>query len=183
LPLVVSCPSCHKKYRLEEKHFAGRERFQFSCPGCGKPIQATLEQEARPLSKEPPAQATQKLKRMDATWTDADVPEAELLGLPQGKRVSVAVLQGADSGIIFSVEKPLVVIGRAEADLVLNDSEVSRHHARLEFKGISVILRDLKSTNGTYVNEQRVTATAVSHQTEFRVGASTLMLILTDEID
>lgn len=181
--MVVACPSCQKKYRLEDKHFAGRERFQFKCPACGKPIQAAREQMARPPSQEPPPADTQKLKRTDATWTDADVPEAELLGLPQGKRVSVAVLQGADSGTIFLVEKPLVVIGRTEADLVLNDSEVSRHHARLEFKGINITLRDLKSTNGTYVNEQRVTTTALSHQTEFRVGASTLMLILTDELD
>jgi hypothetical protein len=181
--LVVSCPSCLKKYRLEEKHFAGRERFQFNCPGCGKPIQAIREQTLKSAPEDLLSPATQKLKRVEATWTDADVPEAELLGLPEGKRVSVAVLQGADSGTIFSVEKPLVVIGRAEADLVLNDSEVSRHHARLEFKGINVMLRDLKSTNGTYVNEQRVTATALAHQTEFRVGASTLMLILTDELD
>ena len=180
--MVVACRSCKKRYRLEEKHFAGRDRFQFKCPACGNPVQAVREEPQKPSASAPPP-TTQKLKRIDATWTDADVPEAELLALPEGKRVSVAVLQGADSGAILSVEKPLVVIGRAEADLVLNDSEVSRHHARLEFKGLSVTLRDLKSTNGTYINEQRITTAPLSNQTEFRVGASTLMLILTDELD
>lgn len=180
--MVVACPSCQKKYRVEDKHFAGRERFQFKCPACGNPIQAEREG-AGPLPAPVAPSSTQKLKRVDATWTDSDVPEAELLGLPEGKRVSVAVLQGADSGLIFPVDKPLVVIGRTEADLVLNDSEVSRHHARLELKGLSVTLRDLKSTNGTYINEQRITVAPLSNQAEFRVGASTLMLILTDEID
>jgi pSer/pThr/pTyr-binding forkhead associated (FHA) protein len=46
-----------------------------------------------------------------------------------------------------------------------------------------VQLRDLNSTNGTYVNEQRITVTPVENQTEFRIGATTLMLILTDAID
>lgn len=181
--MVVACPSCQKKYRVEDKHFAGRERFQFKCPACGNPIHAEREGAGSLPAQEPPSSSTQTLKKMDATWTDADVPEAELLGLPEGKRVSVAVLQGTDSGLIFPVDKPLVVIGRTEADLVLNDSEVSRHHARLEVKGLSVTLRDLKSTNGTYINEQRITVAALSNQAEFRVGASTLMLILTDEID
>lgn len=180
--MVVVCPSCKKRYRVEDKHFAGRERFQFKCPSCGNAIQAVREA-AEPSPPPAPPAPTRKPDRMDATWTDADVPEAELLALPEGKRVSVAVLQGADSGAILSVEKPLVIIGRTEADLVLNDSEVSRHHARLEFKGSTVTLRDLKSTNGTYINEQRITTATLSNQTEFRVGASTLMLILTDELD
>lgn len=180
--MVVACPSCKKRYRLEDKHFAGRERFQFKCPACGGTILAEREGSGPAPAPAAPS-STQQLKKMDATWTDADVPEAELLALPEGKRVSVAVLQGADSGAILSVEKPLVIIGRTEADLVLNDSEVSRHHARLEIKGLNVTLRDLKSTNGTYINEQRITTAVLANQTEFRVGASTLMLILTDELD
>jgi pSer/pThr/pTyr-binding forkhead associated (FHA) protein len=43
-----------------------------------------------------------------------------------------------------------------------------------------ILLRDLKSTNGTYVNEQRITAVPIEHQSEFRVGSTTLMLIVTD---
>ncbi len=174
--MVVTCTSCKKKYRLEDKHFVGRDRFQFKCPSCGQPIEARkLQAEGPP---EPPA--TGKVKKIEATWTESDVPEADLLALPSGRRVSLAVLQGADSGLILPVDKPVIIIGRADADLVLGDSEVSRRHARLEFKGPNVQLRDLNSTNGTYVNEQRITLTAVENQTEFRVGATTLMLIITD---
>ncbi len=178
--MIVTCPSCQKKYRLEDKHFAGRDRFQFACPSCGKPIEASRTPEGLPSGE---AQGAQKVKKVDATWAEADVQEADLLALPEGKRVSVAVLQGADSGTIFPVERPVVVIGRADADLVLSDSEVSRRHARLEFKGLTIQLRDLKSTNGTYVNEQRISLTTLSNQSEFRVGSSTLMLIVTDTLE
>lgn len=174
--MVVTCSSCQKKYRLEDKHFVGRDHFQFKCPSCGQPIEAR-----KPLGEgdaKPPT--APQVKKVEATWTESDVPEADLLALPSGKRVSLAVLQGADSGLILAVDKPVVVIGRADADLVLGDSEVSRRHARLEFKGLNVQLRDLNSTNGTYVNEQRITVTQVDNQTEFRVGATTLMLIITD---
>src|SRR5512143_2301959 len=50
-----------------------------------------------------------------------------------------------------------LTIGRAaEGDLVLDSPLVSRHHARLERSGSVHVLIDLGSTNGTYVNSQRI---------------------------
>ena len=118
---------------------------------------------------------TQRIKK-------EDVPKPEVPGWPCPQTSgSPAVLQGADAGQIIAIEKPSVTIGRSEADVTLNDSEVSRRHAQLEIAGSAVVLRDLHSTNGTYVNEQRITVTPLDHQTEFRVGTTTLMLIVTGE--
>jgi predicted Zn finger-like uncharacterized protein len=177
--VVLTCPSCQTRYRLEERHFAGRDRFQFKCPHCGQSIEALREPPASPEAA--PASGT-RAQRADSTWTESGMPEGEPLSLPEGKRVSIAVLQGKDAGAVIPVEKPLVVIGRSEADVLLDDSEVSRRHAQVEFRGQSTYLRDLKSTNGTYVNEQRITVAPIDDRTEFRVGATTLMLIVTDEI-
>jgi len=179
--VVVTCPSCSKKYRLEEKHFQGKERFRFACPACKQVIEAvkpaSAEQAAVPPPFPPPdPPATQRIKKEDVPQQ----PETPGLSLPPGKRISLAVLQGSDAGQIISIEKPLVTIGRSEADITLNDSEVSRRHAQLEIAGNAIVLRDLHSTNGSYVNEQRITVTPLENHAEFRVGTTTLMLIVTD---
>ncbi len=185
--MVVVCPSCQKRFRLEEKHFQGRPRFRFQCPSCGQAIEAVRETGVPPpgAAEAPPPSppSTQKLRRVEGTWSESQVPDAELLALPEGKRISLAVIQGPDTGRIFPVTRPVFVIGRQPpADAVLSDGEVSRSHAQVEFRGTSVTLRDLKSTNGTYVNEQRIVAAPIENQTEFRVGATTLLLIVTDDL-
>ena len=181
--MVVTCPSCQKKFRLEEKHFGGKPRMRFQCPSCGQAIEAVREEATAP--PEPPSSgpSTQKLKKVEGTWSGSQVPDQELLAMPGGKRVSIAVIQGPDTGRIFPVDRPVFVIGRvAPADAVLSDSEVSRSHAQVEFRAGAITLRDLKSTNGTYVNEQRITSLPIENQTEFRVGVTTLMLIVTDDL-
>ncbi len=175
--MIVSCPSCQKKFRLEEKHFRNSDRFRFACSQCGTSIEAVKD---GTHSGGKAAPSTQSIKRVEGTWTESQVPESERLAMPSGKRVSLAILQGGDAGHIFPIEKPVFTIGRLEADATLNDSEVSRHHAQVELKGEVILLRDLKSTNGTYVNEQRITEVPIEHQSEFRVGSTTLMLIVTD---
>lgn len=177
--MVVSCGSCGKKYKVGEEHFKGRDRIAIKCPNCGRSIEATREG-AAPVPPLPPIAPPAKAPAAEDTGTDFGGADLEGLAMPEGKRASLAILQGRDAGTIHHLEKPLVIIGRTGADIVLSDSEVSRKHAQVELKGGAVLLRDLKSTNGTYVNEQRVTTQLLDNQAEFRVGATTLMLILTD---
>jgi len=56
---------------------------------------------------------------------------------------------------------PLVIGRSAPAEIVLEGSTVSRRHCKLEKHGDSVVLTDLGSTNGTFVNGERVTAPVV----------------------
>jgi predicted component of type VI protein secretion system len=65
---------------------------------------------------------------------------------------------GPTTGKAFPLEKEEMFIGReANNDVVINDPEVSRRHARLFVQGGNMILEDLGSTNGTSVNGQRLT--------------------------
>ena len=62
----------------------------------------------------------------------------------------------------FGARHPLtadeVTIGRAQdAGLFLDSSGVSRHHARISWTGSTYVLEDLESTNGTWINERRLT--------------------------
>lgn len=57
-----------------------------------------------------------------------------------------------------------ITIGRAvENDIVITSKRVSRTHARVQCSGGEVILQDLDSTNGTFLNQERVLAPAALH--------------------
>ena len=68
-----------------------------------------------------------------------------------------------------------MAIGRQDADLVLEDPEVSRRHAVLRRSGESVVVEDLDSTNGTFVNGERIRSPiTVRPGDQVRVGRTTL---------
>lgn len=64
---------------------------------------------------------------------------------------------GPTPGAAFILEGDQLNIGRDSTnEIVINDAEVSRRHARLTFQGGKYVLEDLGSTNGTFVNGQRL---------------------------
>ena len=64
---------------------------------------------------------------------------------------------GPNPGKVYALEKPDLTVGRDIGnDIVINDAEVSRKHARLFIQGDQYILEDLGSTNGTFVNGARI---------------------------
>jgi hypothetical protein len=116
---------------------------------------------------------------------DAAVPDgrpqisAELADLPKGKRASIAkelaagftakvpirpTFAGVGStfsshpdGRVYPVHRSPTTLGRSpDNDIILDDRRISRHHAQLVAVGESLLLRDLQSANGTWVNARRV---------------------------
>ncbi len=64
---------------------------------------------------------------------------------------------GPTPGAAFTLEGDQLTIGRDSTnEITINDAEVSRRHARLTFQGGKFVLEDLGSTNGTFVNGQRL---------------------------
>ncbi len=65
---------------------------------------------------------------------------------------------GPAPGKVYTLEKTEISIGReAASDVFVNDVEVSRKHARLMSQFGDYVLEDLGSTNGSFVNGQRIT--------------------------
>ncbi len=78
--------------------------------------------------------------------------------MPSGK-YRLIMRQGPVPGRTFDLSKDVIVLGRdVKNDLVVNDAEVSRHHTRLTATPAGYQVEDLVSTNGTFVNGQRITA-------------------------
>ncbi|HLE30189.1 MAG TPA: FHA domain-containing protein [Anaerolineales bacterium] len=66
---------------------------------------------------------------------------------------------GPMPGKVYELTKEVSTIGRdLRSDIAVNDAEVSRTHARLAAQADGYLVEDLMSTNGTYVNGQRLTA-------------------------
>lgn len=75
---------------------------------------------------------------------------------------SLTVVSGALRGVSFRIAAGSRVIGRAEtADIVIADSQVSRRHAAVRLSGGQVCLADMGSTNGTWLNEERLAGRAL----------------------
>jgi len=64
---------------------------------------------------------------------------------------------GPTPGAAFTLEGDQLTIGRDSVnEIVINDAEISRRHARLTFQGGKYVLEDRGSTNGTFVNVHRL---------------------------
>jgi len=197
-PVIIECPSCHSKYQYDEERFERKPSKKIKCAKCQTIFE--IRNPAFAARPEPPAgEATGrhdrthigKTKVPDTTEQSPipDVSSPHSTGkqpieprLPPGKRLSLAILDGSDAGSVFRIEKPRVTIGRAGADLTLNDTEASRQHAAVEVRDTYYQLQDLGSTNGTFVDGRRITdVVELTDKTEFQVGTTILMFIVTDE--
>lgn len=90
-----------------------------------------------------------------------------------------AALELLDSGEIaqvFTLDKETVQIGRIpDNDIVLPDPNVSRVHLRVWRRGDSYLATDLDSTNGTWINEQRVSETELADNDLIRLGSTRMV--------
>jgi FHA domain len=69
----------------------------------------------------------------------------------------LVVRQGPIQGQIFELNKGEITIGRdISNDFVINEAEVSRKHAKLTLEADRYKIEDLNSTNGTYIDGQRL---------------------------
>ena len=91
---------------------------------------------------------------------------------------------GPSIGQIYPLEKSEMVIGRDLGnDIVISDSEVSRRHARIFMQGNNYVIEDLGSTNGTFVNGQRLTGSYVLRPGEIITFGETLSLVFEGTVD
>jgi len=89
---------------------------------------------------------------------------------------SLFVIQGRDQGSRFHLEESVHSIGRTHANSIrLHDTEVSRNHAELVRRGDTYVVRDLGSSNGTFVNGRLVNENELHSGDQVQVGRSLLL--------
>ena len=93
---------------------------------------------------------------------------------PHGLRI----LNGPGKDRVFTMRAAVTTLGRGtDNDLVLDSTDVSRYHARIEFVGGRWQLLDLGSTNGTKVNGQPVQSTTLRHGDKIDIGTLQLEFV------
>lgn len=179
--MKAACSSCGAQHSLPDAKLAGLPRVQFQCARCGKNTVVEIP---------PSPDATQVLTPLPGFARSAGAPwlagsaneEALSLQLPTGKSIALSVIAGPARGLVYTVEKPRIVVGRADADIVINDKEISRWHCAIEIKGDVIRLRDMDSTNGTYFADERVRVAELKHLSEFRIGTSVILVSVTPKL-
>ncbi len=97
------------------------------------------------------------------------------------RRVMVRVVSGPSRGVQALLEEGTMVLGsHPDADLVIQDPTVSRFHAELGLLADGIRVRDLGSTNGTFVGESRIEVAVLPPASELRVGKSRIELAPAD---
>ncbi len=92
---------------------------------------------------------------------------------------TVRLFQDGNQFFENKFDKKLISVGREEGvDLIIEDRSISRKHLQIELEDGKVFVADLGSSNGTFVDNKKITAkTEVTSQTHIRAGKITFQII------
>lgn len=103
----------------------------------------------------------------------ADTRVYRMSGTP--RRAALVVVEGEPRGATVSLTAHAAVVGRREGcDIVIRDPNVSREHLRIERTAEGTLVVDLGSTNGTFVNDERVSRRLLRPGDRIRIGTTAL---------
>ncbi|MCA9647832.1 MAG: FHA domain-containing protein, partial [Myxococcales bacterium] len=89
---------------------------------------------------------------------------------------SLFVIQGRDQGSRFNLSESTITVGRERDNAVqIHDTEVSRKHCEISVDGARVSVRDLNSSNGTFVNGKAVQSAVLRTGDQLQLGRSLLL--------
>jgi hypothetical protein len=124
----------------------------------GKPVRASDQPQPQELETPPPPSRKGRRQR--------------------GEPRVLTISQGSQAGLSAELAGGMIMIGRgADCQLILDDDYVSTRHARVVATANGIYVEDLGSTNGSYVNGQRITApTTITLADSVRIGKTMLRL-------
>jgi hypothetical protein len=172
-------------YALDDQQIAKHARVQFKCGKCGEITVVNVV--AKPGAAKATPVETQSVTPMPSFARGPRASHGEGTGqltdpslkLPADKTITLLLTSGPGKGRKIPLTRPRTVIGRSGTDVEIPDTEISRWHCAIEVKDQMIRLRDLDSTNGIYMEEERVRVAELSHGSEFRIGSTVVCISVT----
>ena len=105
--------------------------------------------------------------------------EATTLTIPKSKLV---ITQGDNIGREYVIEKSTIRVGSLpESDLTIDDETVSRNHLEIRKEKDGYVLKDLGSTNGTFINGTKVKEAYLHSGSLIKIGKTEVKFVPQDE--
>ncbi len=102
---------------------------------------------------------------------------------PSSRDACLVVINGVDLGKKYTLSKDATLIGRSsKADIQVDEDAISRNHASVEHRGADIVVRDLNSTNGTYVNDRPIHDHRLEDGEQIKIGR-TIFKFLSNNIE
>ena len=156
--MPLDCPNCGTA--IIEDELPRLEAARVLCPQCTEPL--------------PLPEMTMPIALADLPFIRAR-PE-----LDKTKSYTLQVVSGPEAGKVLQIDKTIVTVGRSACDLIVEDPELSRRHAKVEINGPDATLHDLGSTNGTFVADERISEAPLENSSKFRVGSHEIVFVITE---
>jgi len=92
-------------------------------------------------------------------------------GLVEGAPALLIIKSGRKSGATFPLRKKVINMGRDSSnEIVIDDPKSSRQHAKIKLEGDNFVIYDLASSNGTFVNGEKITSVKLNDGDEIKIG-------------
>ncbi|MFI5288303.1 MAG: FHA domain-containing protein [Polyangia bacterium] len=145
------------------------------CPGCGEKLHASWDQCPYCGSRSDAGAPAPQDQRAAAGGGKARTMAIDLGGGGGGAAVGSSIgwlvpLEGAQVGELLPLKGRSIVGTAGDCDIVLRDSSISSRHAEFIAGSSGFRLNDLGSTNGTYVNDKRVSSHDLVDNDNVRLG-------------
>ena len=133
--------------------------------------------QAQPVAIAGPAEAPEAAQVDRRTPATVDHTAVFVIPGADGPRATIREIRPDRSSRTITFDGRPITIGRApDNGLVLRDGRASRHHARIDGRRGSLVLTDLGSTNGSFVNDRRVESIALGEGDRIMVGTTSLIV-------
>jgi hypothetical protein len=140
-------------------------------------MQVSLANEAEAVPSTAPSPSV--LRSYPAQQQTQRITSAELdhtVLLPSTRATELEIVAGEGSGRVLPLIDPLTIGRGSNCTLSLSQPEVSRMHAEISWQDESWVIRDLGSTNGTLLNDHRITTHALRPTDKIKIGATEIVV-------